>query len=163
MRSKFVIIFFLLTTGTLNSGHAFMRSQEEMNRIEIRAAKARANDFLAYKQRTQMRIQKRLQHVAEYKAKVQKKISEEDFTRRRFIEKRNLNGKMELLNSEAKEHQEELRLEKKEKIMNQQRLEYVKKRNEMEEIIRREAVINPADEYGLYPFQVESKPVKSGR
>lgn len=149
-----VVLFVLL--GALDKIEAFVRSEDELMQAEIQEAKARAKDFKANQERMAKLEAEREKAVGEIKKQRARDEEEAEKVRQAFIQKRNSQPDMTAA-QEKLEREDDERRAREEAEMDKKRREYLNKRAKVEDIINREAYIDPAEEYDLKPLPTTTK------
>lgn len=144
----FVILVVVDLLFTASQTMAFIGSEDEQFQADITEAKKRAKDFKNTLQRIED-DQKKLESAGreigpkrEAEAKLQEK------SREQYVEERNNRPLQELIIEKLE--REDLRLKKlADEEMDQNRKNYVKKRDQVRRVLEREAYIDESKEYGL--------------
>ncbi|HVK60785.1 MAG TPA: hypothetical protein VM432_04505 [Bdellovibrionales bacterium] len=142
-------LFALLILGGV-SGHTFTLSEEENLQIDLREARGRATDFKAHIQRLEKMEKDREQHAQESKTARAAVEAQLERDRQAFVRERNVKVPDDTIRDRL-EKEWEAEQARKEKVMDQARLEYLRKRAAVTQTIEREATIDENVEYGLTP------------
>lgn len=130
---------------------AFGRSEEEMMKIDVQEAKARARDFKRHQERMARVSEERERAVNEIRKKRERDEAAAEALREKYLKVRPDYDK-----EQAKRDKLEVEFERKkadqERQLDQVRYDYLKKREKVRKTIESEAFIDEAEEYEIKPF-----------